>query len=83
MVGNKITDISTKAFVHSTNRSRGGKGKGNASVIATEVPAATDTRDRWLAMLPRLPQLRDGHKTRRNDPCPCGSGKKFKNCCHK
>jgi uncharacterized protein YecA (UPF0149 family) len=20
-------------------------------------------------------------KTRRNDPCPCGSGKKFKHCC--
>lgn len=22
-------------------------------------------------------------KIRRNDPCPCGSGKKFKNCCGK
>jgi len=21
------------------------------------------------------------HKVRRNDPCPCGSGKKYKNCC--
>jgi Mlc titration factor MtfA (ptsG expression regulator) len=21
------------------------------------------------------------HATRRNDPCPCGSGKKFKHCC--
>ncbi|MDA8335538.1 MAG: SEC-C metal-binding domain-containing protein [Peptococcaceae bacterium] len=20
-------------------------------------------------------------KTGRNDPCPCGSGKKYKNCC--
>ena len=26
------------------------------------------------------PQLPAG-KTGRNDPCPCGSGKKFKNCC--
>jgi len=24
-----------------------------------------------------------GHKVGRNDPCPCGSGKKFKNCCAK
>jgi preprotein translocase subunit SecA len=24
-----------------------------------------------------------GHKVGRNDPCPCGSGKKFKNCCGK
>jgi hypothetical protein len=23
------------------------------------------------------------HKTGRNDPCPCGSGKKFKKCCGK
>lgn len=25
--------------------------------------------------------LRAGNKTGRNDPCPCGSGKKFKKCC--
>ena len=24
---------------------------------------------------------REGEKTGRNDPCPCGSGKKFKQCC--
>jgi hypothetical protein len=22
-----------------------------------------------------------GNRTGRNDPCPCGSGKKFKQCC--
>lgn len=26
-------------------------------------------------------QVRDGKKIGRNDPCPCGSGKKFKHCC--
>ena len=26
------------------------------------------------------PFVRDGHKTGRNEPCPCGSGKKFKHC---
>jgi len=26
------------------------------------------------------PFVRDGKKTRRNDPCPCGSGKKYKQC---
>ena len=25
--------------------------------------------------------VREGEKTGRNDPCPCGSGKKFKKCC--
>ncbi|NTW07157.1 MAG: preprotein translocase subunit SecA, partial [Syntrophaceae bacterium] len=24
---------------------------------------------------------REGHKVGRNDPCPCGSGKKYKKCC--
>jgi preprotein translocase subunit SecA len=27
-----------------------------------------------------IPQLRDAPKVGRNDPCPCGSGKKFKQC---
>ena len=26
---------------------------------------------------------RDGHKVGRNEPCPCGSGKKYKKCCGK
>jgi hypothetical protein len=29
--------------------------------------------------LPRKPALK--HKVGRNDPCPCGSGRKFKHCC--
>jgi preprotein translocase subunit SecA len=31
----------------------------------------------------RQPVLRQGPKVGRNDPCPCGSGKKFKQCCGK
>ncbi len=27
------------------------------------------------------PIVRESPKTGRNDPCPCGSGKKFKKCC--
>lgn len=29
----------------------------------------------------QLPFVRDAPKVGRNDPCPCGSGKKFKKCC--
>jgi preprotein translocase subunit SecA len=25
--------------------------------------------------------VRAGHKVGRNEPCPCGSGKKYKKCC--
>jgi preprotein translocase subunit SecA len=26
------------------------------------------------------PMVRDGRKVGRNEPCPCGSGKKYKQC---
>ncbi|MFV0635540.1 preprotein translocase subunit SecA [Mitsuokella sp. WILCCON 0060] len=29
----------------------------------------------------KKPVTKDGKKIGRNDPCPCGSGKKYKNCC--
>ena len=31
----------------------------------------------------RTPVKNDGPQVGRNDPCPCGSGKKYKNCCGK
>ena len=31
----------------------------------------------------KTPLTADGKKVGRNDPCPCGSGKKYKNCCGK
>ncbi|MCI6171588.1 preprotein translocase subunit SecA [Selenomonas bovis] len=31
----------------------------------------------------KAPVNADGEKVGRNDPCPCGSGKKYKNCCGK
>lgn len=31
----------------------------------------------------KAPVTADGRKVGRNDPCPCGSGKKYKNCCGK
>lgn len=31
--------------------------------------------------LSEQPYVRAGKKIGRNDPCPCGSGKKYKNCC--
>jgi uncharacterized protein len=28
-----------------------------------------------------IPRRREGPKVGRNDPCPCGSGRKYKHCC--
>lgn len=43
-----------------------------------EVPSAVDVPEREKK---HEPIVRDGDKIGRNDPCPCGSGKKYKNCC--
>ena len=33
--------------------------------------------------LKSTPKVNEKKKIGRNDPCPCGSGKKYKNCCGK
>jgi SEC-C motif len=35
----------------------------------------------WLAEDDEIMPLRPKPRAGRNDPCPCGSGKKYKNCC--
>lgn len=48
-------------------------------------PAALALHDYWIAQpeavpVPQQPVIADA-KPGRNDPCPCGSGKKYKQCC--
>lgn len=45
---------------------------------AQQLPGANQQNTRTLE-----PVKRDKNKVGRNDPCPCGSGKKYKNCCGK
>ena len=42
-------------------------------------PVATPGKP--ATMVPNRPVVNKGPKVGRNDPCPCGSGKKFKKCC--
>lgn len=35
----------------------------------------------WLSKRKQIPIKREQAKVGRNEPCPCGSGKKFKQCC--
>ena len=45
-------------------------------------PAAVELYEYWQQNLdPLLPVRRDDAKVGRNDPCSCGSGKKYKQCC--
>lgn len=39
-------------------------------------------REYWkVVRTPSIPVRRESPKVGRNDPCPCGSGKKYKQCC--
>ena len=49
------------------------------SVIATKESASGHTAEDTDAS-PMVPYIRQDAKTGRNDPCPCGSGKKYKQC---
>ncbi len=41
---------------------------------------APDAAEDQAAEAPRTPFVRQGRKVGRNEPCPCGSGKKYKHC---
>lgn len=42
--------------------------------------AVYDLRQVWKSLGPRVETLRKAPEPGRNDPCPCGSGKKYKKC---
>jgi preprotein translocase subunit SecA len=49
----------------------------------TGAPAASDMVTEATEAVSKAKPLRAGPKVGRNDPCPCGSGKKYKQCCGK
>ena len=55
-----------------------------ANTTESRGDASVETRRSPGASSPRAPAPRaaDGTKIGRNDPCPCGSGKKYKKCCY-
>ena len=53
-------------------------------VTPERVQTAKPTEARLAGDAPRQPRrVKASEKVGRNDPCPCGSGKKYKNCCGK
>ena len=60
-----------------------GRGKGYVRSVKTEIGWWAGFNDKEPANLrpaQTLAPVRQGPKIGRNDPCPCGSGKKFKKC---
>lgn len=54
----------------------------NKTTVSFRIPSLGET-DYVSLIKSQLPVKNQGIKTGRNDPCPCGSGKKYKNCCGK
>jgi preprotein translocase subunit SecA len=63
----------TSAFGGTTTASSGGA-QPKASDVVSEAAAAQEAQA-------KARPVRSGPKVGRNDPCPCGSGKKYKQCC--
>lgn len=54
----------------------------SASVIRTLLEGGASSRIRYTDSVPET-TMRAGPGVGRNEPCPCGSGKKYKKCCGK
>ena len=62
------------------------EGHGNAQLdsVAKQAQSGADAKaNQQAGITQNQPAKRDAKKVGRNDPCPCGSGKKYKNCCGK
>jgi preprotein translocase subunit SecA len=66
--------------LHQTTSAFGG---GAASPAPEQQSKASDIVSEAAAAGEKAKPVRTGPKVGRNDPCPCGSGKKFKQCCGK
>jgi uncharacterized protein len=51
------------------------------NAFADAVWAVYDLRELWRSIGPRVPALHRANTPGRNEPCSCGSGKKYKKCC--
>ena len=75
-VPQQTTHQSTSAF--------GGTTTGTGAAPARRGPSqGSDIVSEAAAAVEKAKPVRVGPKVGRNDPCPCGSGKKYKHCCGK
>ena len=56
---------------------------GATTTASSAAPQASDVVSEAVEAVSKAKPVRTGPKVGRNDPCPCNSGKKFKQCCGK
>lgn len=78
VVSGSIMDIATTNYDVKAVQDLAEARQNNVSNAATNDLAAYQ---QYMAMQKTRPIARVNVKVHRNDPCPCGSGKKYKNCC--
>lgn len=66
--------------MHQTTSAFGSGGTATGSSVAP-APKPSDVVSEAAAAVEKAKPVRTGPKVGRNDPCPCGSGKKYKQCC--
>jgi preprotein translocase subunit SecA len=71
--------------LHQSTSAFGGPASGTDTQQAPggATPKASDVVSEAAEAVEKHKPLRAGPKVGRNDPCPCGSGKKYKQCCGK
>jgi preprotein translocase subunit SecA len=68
---------------HTSTGTFGGSTATESGTATGSTGRASDVVSEANEAVSRAQPIRSGPKVGRNDPCPCGSGKKFKNCCGK
>jgi preprotein translocase subunit SecA len=79
-VPQQTTHQSTSAFGGTTTGTSTGT---SAASAKPGPPRGSDIVSEAAAAVEKARPVRVGPKVGRNDPCPCGSGKKYKQCCGK
>ena len=81
----------TKILLHITKQEKTAERQSAASITSTSIDRSAidgmniegESNPQNASENKPQPIKNDGPKVGRNDPCPCGSGKKYKNCCGK
>jgi preprotein translocase subunit SecA len=69
--------------LHDPSSAFGGRPPGGDGAATDNKPRPSDIVSEAAAAAERAVPRRAGPKVGRNDPCPCGSGRKYKHCCGK
>lgn len=76
-----LAETDSEARTETMHRLFDGVDMGRDELINEALFAAQELRIYWINHAPKAPTRRVGPTPGRNDPCSCGSGKKYKKCC--